>query len=103
MFRSKEKIEGIARKISRVSEPSKNPWVVGGMQSGVVMHFRVETPDEEGNIVDTTSVEMRGKEIRGEMVDGDTVRVTKGKVKQGVVLAKEVLNITTNSKVKVKK
>jgi hypothetical protein len=95
-------IEGVARAVARHAEPSKSYLMAGGTKSGVTMFFRIEVTDKEGNIVEVVPVEMRGTEIRGRIVDGDTVQV-KDKRKDGVIRTKEVINKTTNSKIKVRK
>ena len=95
--KAKEKgiIEGVARNVSK--ETIFKEFGTDKM----VLNFRVEITDKEGNIVKYVPVEIRGTEIRGEIANGDSVRV-KGKIKHGIVLTKEVLNKTTNSIVRKK-
>ena len=94
-------IEGVARNVSQKIFFEKIGQVGG--RNIVVLRFRVEITDKEGNIVKVVPVEMRGKEkkIHGEIADGDSVRV-KGKIKHGIVIAREVVNKTTNSIVRKK-
>lgn len=56
---------------------------------------------KEGNIINIVPVEMRGMTFQGNIVDGDRV-IAKGKMKDGTIMTKEVLNTSTNSKIKVK-
>ena len=75
-------------------------WMYGDLIK-MVLHFRLEITDKEGNIVKNVPVEMIGDEIRGRVVDGDVVQV-KGKMKDGIIITKEVINKSTNSKVRAK-
>ena len=64
-----------------------------------VLSFRVEQIDDEGNVIDYVQVELRDPRIRGALVDGDEVEVI-GKIgKEGILLPKNILNLTTKAHV----
>jgi hypothetical protein len=76
-------MKGIARRVRLAAEGQKT-----------VLRFRLETA--EGRNV---SVELRGREIRGDLDDGDTVELSVAVAIQGhaVVRPSEVMNLTTDS------
>lgn len=92
---SELEVEGVARMVQMTQQER------GKYDMDTVLNFRIEQTDKEGNIINVLPVEMRGKRIQGYIAEGDRVKV-KGKIEDGTMMAKEVFNISTNSKVKVK-
>lgn len=63
-----------------------------------VINFRIEQTDPTGNITAITPVEIRGITIHGNVAEGDKIRVA-GRLKDGILRAKEAYNLSTNSKI----
>jgi hypothetical protein len=85
--------EGVARNIQRSSEQ------VGNQQTTQILRFNLEQFDQSGNRTMMMSVEMRGLSIIGNISEGDRVEVF-GQREGGLILAKEIQNVTTDSRVK---
>ena len=68
--------------------------------SETVLNFRVEQHDEEGDVVAQVSVQMAGKEITGDLTDGDEVALVRGRLKKGTWRARRIDNLTTGSQIR---
>jgi tetratricopeptide (TPR) repeat protein len=64
-------IVGQARKINRRSE--RNPWLNNSQI--VIWNLRIERIDESGHPLPPVPVELRGKNIVGDLTDGDCVEI----------------------------
>lgn len=92
-------VQGIATKVNK-DEVLRKAYIVP-MRSLKIIRFRIEKIDEQGNVIKIIPVELRGKDFIGEISEGDEVKVI-GKMENGTVLAKEIINITTNARLQTK-
>jgi hypothetical protein len=96
------KVEGLARGVDWRSEHDEKILSNSRYTTTSVLSFKVETTENKGNIKKYVPVEMRGENIRGNISDGDIVHV-RGSMKKGLLISKEVKNLTTNSHIVIQK
>ena len=94
--RGAQDVRGTARAVDVRSEAPLNQNA-----SVQVLTFRVERYDAHGNRVPPILVELRGASLEGRLADGDEVQVS-GRWRGGLLVAKEVLSLTTGATVRAR-
>jgi tetratricopeptide (TPR) repeat protein len=94
--RSRDSYVGVVRSLQK----SAAPWR-GRPAAAQQWDFLLETYDSAGNPSGQFSVEMRGNEIKGNLIEGQWVEIERGaKQRGGALEPKRIRNLSTNAEVR---